>query len=76
MDGRNPRITTDDALERFQENDDRCEPFTVPEIAEMLNCHRTTARDKLEDLVFVGDLDSKKTGAKGGVYWMLCEDSS
>ncbi|WP_135854280.1 helix-turn-helix domain-containing protein [Halorussus salinus] len=72
MAGRKPRITTDDVLDVFEENDDRCEPFTAPELAEELNCHRNTARNKLEDLVFVGDLDSKKASASGKVYWRPC----
>lgn len=72
MAGRKPRITTDDVLDTFEENGDRCEPFTAPEIAETLNCHRNTARNKLEDLVFMGDLDSKKASASGKVYWKPC----
>lgn len=69
MAGRKPRVTTEDVLAIFAENEDRCEPFSAPEIAEQLNCHRNTARNKLEDLVFVGDLDSKKIGASARVYW-------
>ena len=70
MAGRKPRITTDDVLSIFEENDDSCEPFTAPEIAEVLNCHRNTARNKLEDLVFLGELDTKKVSASGRVYWL------
>jgi predicted ArsR family transcriptional regulator len=73
--GRKPRITTDDVLALFDENSDPCEPFTAPEIAEELNCHRNTARNKLEDLVFVGDLETKKVSASGRVYWLPCSDS-
>lgn len=69
MAGRKPRITTDDVLALFQENDDPCEPLTAPEVAETLNCHRNTARNKLEDLVFVGELETKKASASGRVYW-------
>ena len=73
MSGRKPRITTDDVFAYFEENDDRCEPFTAPEIAEALNCHRNTARNKLEDLVFTGDLETKKASASGRVYWRPCQ---
>lgn len=69
MTGRKPRITTDDVLAIFEENDDPCEPFSAPEIASNLSCHRNTARNKLEDLVFVGDLETKKVSASGRVYW-------
>lgn len=69
MSGRKPRITTDDVLAIYEANDDPCEPFTAPEIAEVLDCHRNTARNKLEDLVFCGDLDTKKVSASGRVYW-------
>ncbi len=53
----------------FEENDDPCEPFTAPEIAEALNCIRNTARNKLEDLIFIGDLKTKKVSASGRLYW-------
>lgn len=66
--GPKPRITTDDVLTFFTEGDDKCEPFDAPEIAGYLSCHRNTARNKLEDLVSMGDLDSKKI-ASGKVYW-------
>ncbi len=76
MTGRKPRITTDDVLDCFKETDDRCEPFTAPEISEELNCHRNTARNKLDDLVFVGDLATKKASASGRVYWRPCSKES
>jgi predicted ArsR family transcriptional regulator len=76
MAGRNPRITTDDVLTIFTTNDDRCEPFTAPEIADQLDCHRNTARNKLEDLVFTGDLATKKASASGRVYWRPCDRDS
>ncbi|WP_459884517.1 hypothetical protein [Halostagnicola bangensis] len=72
--GRKPRITTDDVLHLFVAAEDRCEPFDAPEIAELLNCHRNTARNTLEDLTFMGDLESKKI-ASGKVYWRPCEKS-
>jgi len=73
MAGRKPRITTDDVLSIYQSNTDCCEPFSAPEIADKLNCHRNTARNKLEDLVFLGDLETKKVSASARVYWRPCE---
>lgn len=70
--GPKPRITTDDVLQIFEESEDRCEPFDAPEVADFLSCHRNTARNKLEDLVFTGDLDSKNI-ASGKVYWRPCD---
>ncbi|SFS55979.1 hypothetical protein SAMN04488556_1564 [Halostagnicola kamekurae] len=70
--GRKPRITTDDVLQIFLDVDDRCEPFGAPEISDLLSCHRNTARNKLEDLTFMGDLESKQI-ASGKVYWRPCE---
>lgn len=69
--GRKPRITNADVLDCFEESRDRCEPLTTPEVAGMLNCHNNTARNHLEDLVFTGDLQSKKAGS-GKVYWVPC----
>jgi len=69
MAGRKPRITPDDALRIFDKLDDPHEPLTAPEVADRLDCHRNTARKKLEDLVFTGDLETKKVSASGRVYW-------
>lgn len=69
--GRKPRITNQDVLDCFHDSPDRCEPLTAEEVADMLDCHYNTARNHLEDLVFTGDLDSKKAGP-GKVYWLPC----
>lgn len=66
--GRKPRIENADVLDCFAASDDPCEPLTASEVAELLNCHRNTARNHLEDLVFTGDLDAKRAGS-GKVYW-------
>ncbi|EMA37849.1 hypothetical protein [Halobiforma nitratireducens] len=71
--GPKPRITTDDILEFYAENTDRCEPFDAPEIADHFACHRNTARNKLEDLVFLGELESKQIGSRK-VYWRPCPE--
>lgn len=74
MPGRKPRVTTDDVLAVFESNADACEPFSAPEIADAVEpeCHRNTARNKLEDLVYVGDLETKKVSANARVYWRPC----
>ncbi len=73
MAGRNPSTTTDDVLEVFEDGDDRCEPFTAPQVAEKLSSdvHRNTARNYLQDLEAVGELRTKKVGA-GRVWWRPC----
>jgi len=62
-------FTIEDALRVFEERDDPKEPFTSVQAAERMGCARTTARDLLEELVEDGELRSKKTGARGRVYW-------
>lgn len=73
--GRKPRITDGDVLGCFDESPDRCEPLTAGEVADLLDCHHNTARNHLEDLVFAGELESKKAGP-GKVYWVPCLSDS
>jgi PAS domain S-box-containing protein len=47
----------------------RCEPVTTTEVADELDCSRRTAYDRLERLVERGDVESKKVGARGRVWW-------
>jgi hypothetical protein len=77
MAGPKPKVTTDEVLAVFEENDDSCEPFNAPEIAEMLryDCHRNTARNYLQDLVALGELRTKKVGGGSRVYWRPCRNS-
>jgi PAS domain S-box-containing protein len=62
-------VTTARVLERFQSLADPNEPLTAPEVAADLDCARRTAYDKLQALADSGDLATKKTGARGRVWW-------
>jgi len=74
MAGRNPSTSTEEVLAVFENNSDKCEPFTAPQIAERLtvNIHRNTARNYLQDLESLGELRSKKVGPSR-VWWQPCE---
>jgi Fic family protein len=61
--------TVEDALKVFEERDDPKEPFTSVEVAERMDCSRRTSRDRLKKLLEDGELKTKKTGARGRVYW-------
>lgn len=74
MAGPHPKVTIKAVLEVFKENDDACEPFNAPEIADQMEyqCHRNTARNYLQDLVAMGELRTKKVGGGARVYWRPC----
>lgn len=44
-------------------------PLTASEVAEGLDCTRRTAYNRLERLAERGDLETKKVGARGRVWW-------
>lgn len=69
-------LSTEEVLAVFKMNDDRCEPFSASEVADKLpyEYHRNTARNYLEDLVGLGDLETKKVGPSR-VYWRPCYSS-
>jgi len=46
------------------------EPLTSPEVAEALDCARTTAYKALQGLADAGRLRTKKVGARGRVWWL------
>ena len=68
--GRKPRVTPADALGVFEGRDDRAEPLTSNELAEVLNCSRKTAFNKLTELEDAGDVVSKKVGGRSRVWWV------
>jgi predicted ArsR family transcriptional regulator len=43
--------------------------MTSSEIAESLGCSRQTAANRLEELSEEDDLETKKVGARGRVWW-------
>lgn len=72
--GRQPETTTDDVLDEFDELDDACEPLSAPELADRLDVSVTTAREKLKLCVELGELRSKRVGARAIVFWEPCEE--
>ena len=67
--GRSITYTTEDVLRVFKERSDSYEPMTSSEIAESLGCSRQTAANRLEELSKGDDLETKKIGARGRVWW-------
>ncbi|WP_135851512.1 bacterio-opsin activator domain-containing protein [Halorussus salinus] len=58
-----------DALAVFDCADSPSMPYTTSEVADELDCSRRTAYNRLERLVERGDLETKKVGARGRVWW-------
>ncbi len=48
-------------------------PFTTAEVAAEFDCTDRTVYNKLDSLVEAGDLETKKVGAKGRVWWRPAE---
>lgn len=68
--GPEPDYDEDDVYEIFEDQQDPCEPRTATEVAEALDCSRSTAYNLLQELAEKGVLESKKVGARGRVWWM------
>lgn len=60
----------EDVLEVFSSREDSAEPLTAPEVADALGADRRTVFNRLRELRDRGDLASKKTGARGRVWWI------
>lgn len=56
-------------LAPFGELDDPATPLTATEVADAVDCARRTAYNKLETLADRGELETKKVGARGRVWW-------
>lgn len=63
------RTTPDDVLDAFSGREDRAEPLTAPELADVLNCSRRTALNKLNTLAERDAIASKKVGGRSKVWW-------
>ncbi|WP_227356208.1 PAS domain S-box protein [Haladaptatus salinisoli] len=63
------RVTLADTLSAVEEAADVGTPFTASEVADELGCVRRTAYGKLKELAERGDLQTKKVGARGRVWW-------
>lgn len=69
------RIPEEWVLEIFEEREDKARPLTASDVIEELGCSRRTAHNKLGELVKCGELETRKVGAKGRVWWVpLLED--
>ncbi|WP_267640740.1 ArsR family transcriptional regulator [Haloarchaeobius amylolyticus] len=63
------RIPLEAALAVFERQEDRARPLTASDVLEELDCSRRTVHNKLNDLVERGDLETRKVGARGRVWW-------
>lgn len=69
MTGRNRVAQRSDVVRIFLQRQDQFEPLTAHEVANKLDVSRKTAYNRLQELTEEGYLQSKKTGAKGRVWW-------
>ncbi|WP_435319419.1 winged helix-turn-helix domain-containing protein [Haloarchaeobius sp. TZWSO28] len=63
------RIPLEAALDVFEGQADRARPLTASDVLEELDCSRRTVHNKLNELVERGDLETRKVGARGRVWW-------
>lgn len=59
-----------DVLAIFNRLDDSAEPLTASDVVDELGIARRTAHNKLNRLVDRGQLETKKVGARGRVWWL------
>jgi predicted ArsR family transcriptional regulator len=69
------RIPPEWVLELFENREDQARPLTASDIMDELGCSRRTAHNKLGELVDRGDLETRKVGAKGRVWWVPMIDT-
>ncbi|WP_264554853.1 PAS domain S-box protein [Halocatena marina] len=65
-----------ETLSVFEHTDHPNEPLTSPEIADSLDCPRRTAYKRLQKLVDLGALRTKKVSSSGRVWWRLSTTST
>ena len=68
--GPDTKYTESEVLTIFNQRPDPYEPLTASEVAEEVGCSRATAYNLLTELSDKGNLDSKKVGARGRVWWV------
>lgn len=73
--GPTPDITLDDVMAVFRRREDPHAPLTATEVAAHLDCVRRTAYTKLQELAEQGTLSSKKTGARGRIWWIPADNA-
>ena len=69
------RIAPSAVLAVFDRRDHPDAPLTAPEVADRIGCARRTAHKKLTQLTDEGELETKKVGARGRVWWRPREPS-
>jgi len=62
-------IDPDTVLDVFADRDDRARPITASDVVDELGIARRTAHNKLEILVERGEIETRKIGARGRVWW-------
>ena len=70
-DGIDPEVI----LEVFEARDDHARPITATDVVEELGIARRTAHNKLEILVERGEIETRKVGARGRVWWTPIRDA-
>ncbi|WP_336133676.1 HTH domain-containing protein [Natronomonas amylolytica] len=65
------QVTLEDVLNAFEEAE--LPVLTASEVAEMLDCSRAAAYNKLEELVNRDEIHKKKVGARAAVYIRMDE---
>jgi len=63
------RIPPETVLDVFNARQDRARPLTAGDITEEMEIARRTAHNKLNALVERGELETRKVGARGRVWW-------
>lgn len=66
--GRKPTVSDADILEAFKQASDPV--LTTKEVAEEVGLGRRGTYDRLQKLVDEGDLEMKKVGETGAVWWL------
>ena len=64
-----------DTFAVFDRADAPSTPYTTSEVADELDCSRRTTYNRLERLAERGDLETKKVGARGRVWWRPPEET-
>ncbi len=63
------RIPAEAALDAFEDRDDAARPLTAGDVMDSLDCSRRTAHNKLNALVEADELETRKIGSRGRVWW-------
>ncbi|ODR79043.1 hypothetical protein BG842_03805 [Haladaptatus sp. W1] len=67
------RLPAKEAFGVFEDRADQGRPLTANDVMEVLDCSRRTAHNKLNELVELDMLATRKVGARGRVWWIPIE---